>query len=100
MSTTPQTTSAYATPATGGTPTGSKEPSRAGTPNPNAPVEKQPDEGSKLKTFLSILRKFIGVADLAAIRFSLPAQLLEPVPNLGKSLYTRSIYPWVVGWKW
>ncbi|KAI0886651.1 uncharacterized protein GGS22DRAFT_158350 [Annulohypoxylon maeteangense] len=40
------------------------------------------NEGSKLKTFISILRKFIGVADLAAVRFSLPSQLLEPTPNL------------------
>ncbi|KAI1485136.1 hypothetical protein F5X96DRAFT_674920 [Biscogniauxia mediterranea] len=39
-------------------------------------------DGSKIKTFISILRKFIGVADLAAVRFSLPAQLLEPTPNL------------------
>lgn len=39
-------------------------------------------EGSQLKTFLSILRKFIGVPDLAAVRFSLPSQLLEPTPNL------------------
>ncbi|KAI1082478.1 hypothetical protein F5B20DRAFT_504834 [Whalleya microplaca] len=39
-------------------------------------------EGSKLKTFISILRKFIGVADLASVRFSLPSQLLEPTPNL------------------
>ncbi|KAF2105951.1 oxysterol-binding protein-like protein [Lophiotrema nucula] len=60
---------------------GSKEPSRAPTPA-NAPVEKLPDDSSKLKTFLGILRRFIGVSDLAAIRFSLPAQLLEPTPNL------------------
>jgi hypothetical protein len=59
----------------------SKEQSRATIPA-NAPVEKPPDEGSKLKTFLSVLRRFIGVADLAAVRFSLPAQLLEPTPNL------------------
>ncbi|KAI1109376.1 oxysterol-binding family protein [Nemania sp. NC0429] len=39
-------------------------------------------EGSKLKTFLSILRKFMGVSDLATVRFSLPSQLLEPTPNL------------------
>jgi hypothetical protein len=32
--------------------------------------------------FLGILRKFIGVADIASVRFSLPAQLLEPTPNL------------------
>ena len=31
---------------------------------------------------LSILRKFVGVSDIAAVRFSLPAQLLEPIPNL------------------
>lgn len=30
-------------------------------------------------------RRFIGVSDLAAVRFSLPAQLLEPRPNLGTS---------------
>lgn len=49
---------------------------------PSAPAEKMPDEGSKFKTFISILRKFMGVSDLAAVRFSLPAQLLEPTPNL------------------
>lgn len=46
----------------------------------DAPVPES--DGSKLKTFISILRKFIGVADLAAVRFSLPSQLLEPTPNL------------------
>ena len=46
------------------------------------PDGKTQDDTSKLKTFLSILRKFIGVTDIAAVRFSLPAQLLEPVPNL------------------
>ncbi|KAL4882328.1 hypothetical protein BJY04DRAFT_227045 [Aspergillus karnatakaensis] len=46
--------------------------------------EKAPDESSKLKTFLSILRKFVGVSDIASVRFSLPAQLLEPTPNLGR----------------
>lgn len=35
-----------------------------------------------MKLFLSILKKFIGVADIANVRFSLPAQLLEPIPNL------------------
>ncbi|KAL2841232.1 hypothetical protein BJY01DRAFT_13569 [Aspergillus pseudoustus] len=48
---------------------------------PDVP-EKAPDESSKLKTFLSILRKFVGVSDIASVRFSLPAQLLEPTPNL------------------
>ncbi|KIW02851.1 hypothetical protein, variant [Verruconis gallopava] len=65
------------------TPGGGK-PAASDTPenHANAPVEKAPDEGSKLKTFLGILRKFLGVSDLAAVRFSLPAQLLEPTPNL------------------
>ncbi|KAK2812159.1 hypothetical protein FQN50_001516 [Emmonsiellopsis sp. PD_5] len=47
-----------------------------------AAPEKAPDDSSKLKTFLGILRQFIGVADIATVRFSLPAQLLEPTPNL------------------
>ncbi|KAF2501013.1 hypothetical protein BU16DRAFT_522072 [Lophium mytilinum] len=59
----------------------STEASRAATPA-TAPVEKAPDDTSKLRTFLGILRKFMGVADIAAVRFSLPAQLLEPTPNL------------------
>ena len=28
-------------------------------------------------------KRFIGVTDIASVRFSLPAQLLEPTPNLG-----------------
>ncbi|GAM83168.1 hypothetical protein ANO11243_011540 [Dothideomycetidae sp. 11243] len=40
------------------------------------------DDAGKLRTFLGILKKFIGVSDIAAVRFSLPAQLLEPIPNL------------------
>ncbi|OCK78272.1 hypothetical protein K432DRAFT_357070 [Lepidopterella palustris CBS 459.81] len=59
----------------------STDPSRASTPA-NATMEKVPDDTSKLRTFLSILRRFMGVADIAAVRFSLPAQLLEPTPNL------------------
>lgn len=50
-------------------------------PTVDAPDEPQSD-GSKLRTFLGILKKFIGVSDLAAVRFSLPSQLLEPTPNL------------------
>lgn len=33
---------------------------------------------------LSLIR-FAGVADIASVRFSLPAHLLEPTPNLGRS---------------
>ncbi|KAL8757227.1 MAG: hypothetical protein Q9199_002374 [Rusavskia elegans] len=49
---------------------------------PTAYVSDKADDSSKLRVFLSILRKFIGVADIASVRFSLPAQLLEPTPNL------------------
>ncbi|KAF2869040.1 oxysterol-binding protein-like protein [Massariosphaeria phaeospora] len=59
----------------------SREASIAST-SADAPVEKPPDDSSKLKTFLGVLRRFIGVSDLAAVRFSLPAQLMEPIPNL------------------
>ncbi|OAA73318.1 Oxysterol-binding protein [Cordyceps fumosorosea ARSEF 2679] len=55
--------------------------SSAPPPTVDTPDENQ-SEGSKLRTFLGILRKFIGVSDLAAVRFSLPSQLLEPTPNL------------------
>ncbi|KAH7322873.1 hypothetical protein B0I35DRAFT_189521 [Stachybotrys elegans] len=55
--------------------------SSSAPPTVEAPEEPQSD-GSKLKTFLGILKKFIGVTDLAAVRFSLPSQLLEPTPNL------------------
>ncbi|KAI1773091.1 hypothetical protein F4818DRAFT_117859 [Hypoxylon cercidicola] len=50
--------------------------------NTGADEDVPQNDGSKLKTFISILRKFIGVADLASVRFSLPSQLLEPTPNL------------------
>ncbi|KAL5354386.1 hypothetical protein ACLOAV_000475 [Pseudogymnoascus australis] len=65
----------------------SQEPPQALTPNSEllaaeAATEKPPDDSSKLRMFLGILRKFIGVKDIASVRFSLPAQLLEPTPNL------------------
>ncbi|KAG4428450.1 hypothetical protein IFR05_016068 [Cadophora sp. M221] len=50
--------------------------------NALATAEKPPDDTSKLRMFMGILRKFIGVADIASVRFSLPSQLLEPTPNL------------------
>lgn len=61
--------------------------SRTNTPTPSKderppPDGKVPDDTSKLRTFLSILKRFIGVSDMAAVRFSLPAQLMEPIPNL------------------
>jgi hypothetical protein len=42
---------------------------------------------TKADNLLHIVR-FIGVADIAAVRFSLPANLLEPTPNLGMLLFT------------
>ncbi|KAM0262495.1 hypothetical protein ACHAQJ_001749 [Trichoderma viride] len=55
--------------------------SSSAPPTVTTPDEPQ-NEGSKLRTFLGILKKFIGVSDLATVRFSLPSQLLEPTPNL------------------
>lgn len=52
------------------------------TPPSALPADKPESDSSKLKTFLGILRKFVGVSDIANVRFSLPAQLLEPIPNL------------------
>jgi hypothetical protein len=46
------------------------------------PDGQAPSDVSKLKTLLMILKRFIGVSDMASVRFSLPAQLLEPIPNL------------------
>ncbi|KAK0537689.1 hypothetical protein OC835_001661 [Tilletia horrida] len=39
-------------------------------------------EQGKIRTLLSVLRKFVGVKDLASQRFSLPANLLHPQANL------------------
>ncbi|KIV96449.1 hypothetical protein PV10_00319 [Exophiala mesophila] len=72
----------FATPAT------SLPNSRPGTPTLSTPAtttvadNQLQDDSSKLKTFIGLLRKFIGVADIANVRFSLPAQLMEPIPNL------------------
>jgi hypothetical protein len=49
---------------------------------PTVATEEVQSDTGKLKTFLGILRRFIGVSDLASVRFSLPSQLLEPTPNL------------------
>ncbi|KAG6854413.1 hypothetical protein C0991_006955 [Blastosporella zonata] len=39
-------------------------------------------EGGKLKMIVQLVRKCLGVKDIAAMRLSLPASLLEPMPNL------------------
>ncbi|KAI9755848.1 MAG: hypothetical protein M4579_004130 [Chaenotheca gracillima] len=51
-------------------------------PPPAAAVEKRGTDSGKLALFLEILKKFRKVTDIAAVRFSLPPRLLEPVPNL------------------
>ncbi|KAF8516790.1 hypothetical protein JB92DRAFT_2715022 [Gautieria morchelliformis] len=52
--------------------------------DPDAPAAAVPDsgEGSKLKMIVSLLKRCLGVKDIAAMRLSLPASLLEPMPNL------------------
>lgn len=80
--TTPSETTS--TPASGKTSLDDPAGASAGA-KPQAPVAEDGQnvsDTSKLKTFLMILKRFIGVTDIAAVRFSLPAQLLEPIPNL------------------
>ncbi|EST05250.1 Oxysterol-binding protein [Kalmanozyma brasiliensis GHG001] len=47
-----------------------------------AASDKDQSDSGKLKTLMGILKRMVGVKDIAAIRLSLPANLLEPVPNL------------------
>ncbi|KAH9477467.1 Oxysterol-binding protein-like protein 1 [Psilocybe cubensis] len=39
-------------------------------------------EGGKLKMIVQLVKKCLGVKDIATMRLSLPASLLEPMPNL------------------
>lgn len=39
-------------------------------------------DGGKLKMIVQLVKKCLGVKDIAAMRLSLPASLLEPIPNL------------------
>lgn len=39
-------------------------------------------EGGKLKMIVQLVKKCLGVKDIASMRLSLPASLLEPIPNL------------------
>jgi len=53
---------------------------------PGAPIS-VPDAGGdgesgKLKMIVQLVKKCLGVKDIASMRLSLPASLLEPVPNL------------------
>lgn len=42
-------------------------------------------QSSKIKSLLGILKKVVGVKDLAAIRLSLPSHLIEPVVRLSSA---------------
>ncbi|KAG7447051.1 uncharacterized protein BT62DRAFT_948930 [Guyanagaster necrorhizus] len=44
-------------------------------------------EGGKLKMIVQLVKKCFGVKDIATMRLSLPASLLEPIPNLEWSQY-------------
>ncbi|KAF9064281.1 hypothetical protein BDP27DRAFT_1333809 [Rhodocollybia butyracea] len=53
----------------------------------DAPAATIPDagdsgEGGKLKMIVQLVKKCLGVKDIASMRLSLPASLLEPIPNL------------------
>lgn len=48
----------------------------------SVPDSSDTSEGSKLKMIVQLVKKSLGVKDIAAMRLSLPASLLEPVPNL------------------
>ncbi|KIJ29302.1 hypothetical protein M422DRAFT_188714 [Sphaerobolus stellatus SS14] len=51
--------------------------------NPEVAATAVADTGeSKLKMIMGLLKKCLGVKDIAAMRISLPASLLEPMPNL------------------
>ncbi|KAF9457913.1 hypothetical protein BDZ94DRAFT_157704 [Collybia nuda] len=39
-------------------------------------------EGGKIKMIVQLVKKCLGVKDIAAMRLSLPASLMEPIPNL------------------
>ncbi|KAF9003331.1 hypothetical protein BDQ17DRAFT_1356014 [Cyathus striatus] len=54
------------------------------TPEPPVSVPDSGDagEGGKLKMIVQLVKKCLGVKDIASMRLSLPASLLEPIPNL------------------
>ncbi|CAZ82680.1 unnamed protein product [Tuber melanosporum] len=64
------------------TPSSSAPTPTATPPGTASNTGSEAENQSKLRTLLGILRRFVGVADIASVRFSLPSQLLEPVPNL------------------
>ncbi|KAF9012890.1 hypothetical protein BDZ89DRAFT_1023836 [Hymenopellis radicata] len=57
------------------------------TPAISVPETGDTGEGGKLKMIVSLVKKCLGVKDIATMRLSLPASLLEPIPNLEWSQY-------------
>ncbi|KAG8216371.1 hypothetical protein J3R82DRAFT_6452 [Butyriboletus roseoflavus] len=54
-------------------------------PSPPISLPEEPadaGEGGKLKMIVQLVKNCLGVKDIAAMRLSLPASLLEPLPNL------------------
>ncbi|KAI0048916.1 hypothetical protein FA95DRAFT_1468963, partial [Auriscalpium vulgare] len=49
---------------------------------PPISVPEDTGEGGKLKMIVQLVKRSLGVKDIAAMRLSLPASLLEPIPNL------------------
>ncbi|KAG9031560.1 hypothetical protein FRB95_002554 [Tulasnella sp. JGI-2019a] len=45
-------------------------------------AEGESGEGGKMKMIVQLVKRCLGVKDIAAMRLSLPASLLEPLPNL------------------
>ncbi|KAF8632176.1 hypothetical protein AX17_004916 [Amanita inopinata Kibby_2008] len=52
------------------------------SPPISVPESADTGEGGKLKMIVQLVKKCLGVKDIAAMRLSLPASLLEPIPNL------------------
>ncbi|KDQ08797.1 hypothetical protein BOTBODRAFT_37653 [Botryobasidium botryosum FD-172 SS1] len=46
------------------------------------PETGEASEGGRLKMIIQLIKRCLGVKDIAAMRLSLPASLLEPIPNL------------------
>ncbi|KAG2145148.1 hypothetical protein DEU56DRAFT_789049 [Suillus clintonianus] len=58
------------------------EDDEAAEPTISLPDSGDAGEGGKLSMIVQLVKKCLGVKDIAAMRLSLPASLLEPLPNL------------------
>ncbi|CAF9911145.1 MAG: hypothetical protein GOMPHAMPRED_007322 [Gomphillus americanus] len=68
--------------STGGRPSPTPSTTESTKSLPSVVTSQANEDSGKLRALLGILKNFIGVTDIAAVRFSLPTQLLEPLPNL------------------